>query len=329
MNRSTFRRLISAAALAASALVAPSAIAGPFSSMFIFGDSLSDTGNLHIASGGLFPDLSKGPYFNGRYSDGPLWVERLATDLGLSGQANPYLAGGNNFAFAGARTGTGSNPPGVLAQVVGIWNGIGDPNALYIVVGGGNDMRDARSAFTGNSAADMAGRELAAEAAVGNLASSLGFLALHGAKHVLISDLPDLGKSPEAVLLGLQAPSTDATNRFNALMPSLLATGAGFGLDMSFLDMAGLLEAVITDTTSNGSAKYGITDITHPCAGFEFSTGVSCSVSLFSDVLHPSAAAHRLIGDAAFAAAVPEPETYALFAFGLVALALRRLRQRR
>ena len=235
-----------------------------------------------------------------------------------SGCAAPYFAG-TNYAIAGARTGAVGSPPGVLAQI----GGLGDPNALYVVVAGGNDMRDARSAFKTNSAVDAAGREAAAEAAVGSLVASIGLLASHGAKHVLISNLPDLGGSPEAALLGLQYASTDATNRFNALMPTLLGAGAGagFGLDMSFLDMAGLLQNVIADATTNGGATYGITDISSPCAGFAFSTGPACSSSLFSDVLHPSAAAHRLIGAAAFAAVVPEPETYALLAFGLVAVA--------
>ena len=330
MTTSLFRRAVSATALVVAALASVPAQAGTFSNMFVFGDSLSDTHNLFLATGGVFPDLNQGPYFDGRYSNGPLWVETLAADLGLPNGAKAYLTGGNNYAYAGARTGTGNSPPGVLAQVAGLWNGLGDPNALYVVVGGGNDMRDARSAYTTNSAADNAGRQRAANAAVTNLAQSLGFLALHGVKHVLVSDLPDLGGTPEANFLGLSAASTDATNRFNALLPGLLATGAGYGLDMSFLDLAGLLQKVIVDANTNGGAKYGITDVTEPCKGFVGSVSQhACSVSLFSDALHPSAAAHKLIGEAAFAAVVPEPETYALLAFGLIAVVLQSRRRTR
>lgn len=328
MTTSLFHRAVSAAALVVAALASVPAQAGTFSNLFVFGDSLSDTHNLFLATGGAFPDLKQGPYFDGRYSNGPLWIETLAADLGLPNGAKAYLTGGNNYAYAGARTGTDTAPPGVLAQVAGLWGGVGDPNALYVVVGGGNDMRDARSKFTTNSAADIAGRQLAANAAVTNLAQSLGFLALHGVKHVLVSDLPDLGGTPEANFLGLSAVSTDATNRFNALLPGLLATGAGYGLDMTFLDMAGLLQKVVIDASTNGGAKYGITDITEPCQGFLGSASQhACSVSLFSDALHPSAAAHKLIGEAAFAAVVPEPETYALLAFGLLAVALQSRRR--
>ena len=330
MNTFFFNRVLSATALVVASLASVAAQAGTFSNMFVFGDSLSDTHNLYIATGGAFPDLNQGPYFDGRYSNGPLWVETLAADLGLPNGAKAYLAGGNNYAYAGARTDTANNPPGVLAQVGGLWSGLGDPNALYVVVGGSNDMRDARSAFTTNSAADNAGRELAAEAAVNNLKLSIGFLATHGVKHVLVSDLFDLGRTPEANFLGLSAASTDATNRFNALLPGLLATGVGFGLDMSFLDLAGLQQKVIVDATMNGGAKYGITDVTEPCKGFLGSVSQhECRVSMFSDALHPSAAAHKLIGEAAFAAVVPEPETYALLAFGLLAVVLQARRRAR
>jgi phospholipase/lecithinase/hemolysin len=333
MKRPYFGRLISAAALVAATLTGTPAQALPFSDLFIFGDSLSDTGNLNDLVPSQPP--ASQPYFDGRFSNGPLWVETLAAGLGLPNGAVPFFdgTGGGNYAFAGARTvlvnppspPAPPAPPGLLAQEIGIWgpsHPTADPNALYVVVGGGNDMRDARSAFTGNTAADQAGRQAAADAAVANLLTGITFLASRGAKHVLVSSLPDLGGTPEAALLGVQFASTDATNRFNGDLPGLLSAGAALGLDMRFLDMAGLLMDVVDDTLNNGSAVYGITDITHPCFGFTFSIGNACDVSLFSDVLHPSARAHELIGLAALEA-VPEPATGLLLALGLGVLALR------
>ena len=342
MRSSFFGRLFSASVIVAATLTSVPAHAGPFNNMFVFGDSLSDTGNLKILSPSDYPPPASGPYFDGRLSDGPVWVETLAADLGLAASTSPYFAGtgGTNFAIAGARTGSTGSPPGVLAQIGGIWFpafGAADPNALYVVVGGGNDLRDARSTFQTRSRADAAGREGAAEAAMSNLISSIGFLAAHGAKHVLVSNLPDLGKTPEARLIGLRYASTDVSNRFNALMPELLSAGVGFGLDMSFLDMAGLLGQITADATNNGGAIYGITSVRTPCAGFLYSTGHACSSSLFSDALHPSAVTHHWIGEAAYAAvmqdsgtlAVPEPETYALMAAGLMLVALQARRRAR
>ena len=306
------------------------ATAGPFSNLYVFGDSLSDTGNL-LGTGAPRPFPFAGPYLGDRFSNGPLWVEHLAQGLGLSPlAAAPFIYGGNNFAFAGAQTGTFLAPPadqipGVLAQVGGIWApsllGPADANALFVVVAGGNDMRDARSQFSGNTAADIAGRQQAAVNAFTNLANTLGLLASLGAKNVLVATLPDLGITPEAALINAVAASTDATNQFNALVPQLLGVGAGFGLNMNLLDIYGLTSAIQANP-----AAYGITDISFPCLGFVFSVGSSCATSAFSDILHPSAVVHALIGrEALLVFGIPEPGSVALFALALFAMvAVRR-----
>lgn len=71
------RRLIGTALVGAAALATLPAAAGPYSSLTVFGDSLSDTGNIFIATGGAQPPSNQ-PYFNGRFSDGPVWVDTLA-----------------------------------------------------------------------------------------------------------------------------------------------------------------------------------------------------------------------------------------------------------
>lgn len=329
MSHFAFRRVVGPAALLtatlAAALVPAAAQAGgspAFSDLVIFGDSLSDTGNLSLASGGFFPKAgTTQPYYGGGFSDGKLWTEHLAAGLGQAGDAAPYLTGGNNFAWAGARVGSGGSPAGLLDQTM-LWAGTraADPDALYVLVGGGNDMRDARTAAPGTSTLEQGFRKLSAEAAVANLKSSLGVLAAAGAKNVLVSSLPDLAFTPEAVLNGVTAASADASFQFNKLMPSLMSYGASVGLSMTFLDMAG-----VSTTIRANPGAYGITDIDNPCAGFAFSLGTSCSTSSFSDALHPSARAHQLIADAAFSALgvtpVPEPQTIVLMLAGLAVVA--------
>lgn len=357
MHPFKLRQFAAAALLAIGSLSGQvaTAAAPSFSNVFFFGDSLSDTGNtkaLFQPFGVSVPNPLDGPYAGGRFSNGPVWTEYLASGLGLAGAADSYLVGGNNFAYAGART-TGSAPevtpafdkviPGTLFQVQSIWGAAvpaADPDALYVVVAGGNDMRDARTIAPGTNALNTGYRQLAAEAAIANLQSSLGLLAQRGARHVLVSNLPDLGATPEAVFTefavpGTVAASTDATNRFNALVPQLLTYGASVGLTVSFLDMAGATAAV----RANPSA-FGITNTSLPCAGFALDDGgmglstTSCNASLFSDILHPSSRGHQLIAGAAFQALgvtpVPEPETVALMLAGLVMVgsaARRRSRQ--
>ena len=108
--------------VAASPVAAsPAAIAAPrFSDLIVFGDSLSDNGNV------------------GRFSNGPVWVEWMAAALGL--ELHPARTGGTNYANAGARTHGGSMD--VLAQTAAFLShrGRADPDAFYVVFAGANDL---------------------------------------------------------------------------------------------------------------------------------------------------------------------------------------------
>jgi phospholipase/lecithinase/hemolysin len=100
--------------------------------------------------------------------------------------------GGQNFDFGGARTGLGGSAgptTGPSGQLI-TWNGsafgasltrAAHPDALYVVMAGANDMRDARSAFPGSTLADDAARQAAATAAAVNVVDTIGLLAQAGA----------------------------------------------------------------------------------------------------------------------------------------------------
>ena len=78
----------------------------PFSHLVLFGDSLTDTGNYYRLSGGS----PAAPYAGGRFCNGPLWAEYLATSLGMDYQP------ADNFAVAGATTGTCGKPAYISAS---------------------------------------------------------------------------------------------------------------------------------------------------------------------------------------------------------------------
>ena len=63
----------------------------PISQVISFGDSLSDTGNLFELTSGAIPPEPL--YFDGRTTNGPVWVELLSIDLGVTL---------NNYAYSGA-----------------------------------------------------------------------------------------------------------------------------------------------------------------------------------------------------------------------------------
>jgi outer membrane lipase/esterase len=102
--RSSFRALGAAAAMVL-------AIATPVqAALFVFGDSLSDAGNVYDASSntpGLLPDPIVPPYYNGRMSNGRNWADDVSVALGI-GETTASRLGGNNYAWAGATSGSGT-----------------------------------------------------------------------------------------------------------------------------------------------------------------------------------------------------------------------------
>src|SRR5258708_17809084 len=116
-----------------------------YTTLFAFGDSLSDAGNDWIVDGHTDP---VSPYYQGHFSNGLTWVEDLSNMLGL-GTLKPSLAGGNDFAFGGAETGPtaieGVNPGDLLFQVAqyAVLHPTPVGGALYTLDIGGNDLHQA------------------------------------------------------------------------------------------------------------------------------------------------------------------------------------------
>src|ERR1700683_4285768 len=127
------------------------ALAGFFpaqADIYAFGDSLTDVGNIYTATGGSAPAA---PYVNGQFTNGNVWVQDLASDLGLA-PLTPSLLGGTDYAYGTAETGgpafntSAANTDligatGQLAQYQAT-HATADPNALYTIWIGANDLSD-------------------------------------------------------------------------------------------------------------------------------------------------------------------------------------------
>jgi len=293
-----------AAALAACALFVASAAAGPFSSLVVFGDSLSDVGNIAQATFGAYP----GPaYYSNRFSNGPVWVESLSTDLGL-GTVERSLVSGNDFAYGGAQT-TGTGFPYNIAirdvddQVDQFVNSrTVDPGALFVVFAGANDL------FNGQTNVDVP---------VGSLVSDIGRLVTAGARQILVPNLPLLGYTPR-----YQGNPTDAeqanslSEQFNAALDFALDGMAADNADLMFyrLDVAGLFADAISDPAGFGLAN--VTDSAAPgLVPNDSSYDTSQIVSnpneyLFWDEVHPTATVHAILAERAFELLTALPGDY-------------------
>lgn len=301
-------------------LFCAAANAAPFTTVLFFGDSLMDTGNSLFLSG-----VPTAPYFNGRFSNGPVWTEFLAEGLfpGFGSLAGPAFAGqGNNLAVGGALSADVSSQVGALLSAL---NGSTFPGALHVLGAGGNDVIAARQNF-GNGAAG----EAAVRAAAAALASSVTRLFNAGARDFFVPNLADVGLTP----FGRLEPATmrALTIAFNAeLAAQLAALQASTGANIITFDTFSFFNQLHADALAGGTV-FGFTNATIPCfAGIAGSGGADCAISLFADDKHPTTAVHSLFGSQFLNAVnapsqdVPEPSTlpHCLAAAGLLAAGRR------
>lgn len=291
MRPNTFLRCIGMAAVLVLPITAHAASRPAFDAIYVFGDSYNDVGNIFTATGGAVPPA---PYFNGRFSNGPIWIDHLAGTYNV--KITPSLTGGADYAFGGAEV-TQAVPEGALSipsipQQVDLYlsqhNFKADPLALYIVEGGGNDILDA----TGGSP-DALGREIAF-----GLLSSIAQLQRAGARYFLVPGLFNVGLLPASVASGNSAFALAASQAANsALDLGIFIESFLPGTHFYRIDTFSMLQAIVKD-----GSHYGFTDISDPCLNTSASPPTLCSnpyVNFFWDFEHPTIFGHAFFAVAA------------------------------
>ena len=257
-----------------------------FNSLYVFGDSLSDTDNAFALTGGASPPDP--PYFNGRTSNGPLWVESLAPALGF------MYTQATNFAVAGAESGT-AGPTDALNQVNGFIGGGGTvpADALTVVWIGNNDFL--------NNAATTPPSVLTASV-VTNVGTAIGTLNAFGAQNFLIPNLPKFGNTPGGASTGLADSLNELASFYNTnLHTTLIGLESQLGVRIFIMDIEGLFDDVIASPET-----YGLANVTIPCLTPAGPTGAcptaaAANAALFYDPIHPTAAAHSIVSQFATA----------------------------
>lgn len=291
------------------------AASASYTNLVVFGDSLSDTGNISTLSGGFIPAA---PYAAGRFSNGPLYTDVLASGLGLSSLNS--LSGGSNYAYGGATNiPNGTGTPSLVEQsdlYLTENGGVASADALYVVFGGGNDL------LGGTTEAEAID---AANALVGIVAN----LVSVGAFNILVPNLPDLGITPHATTSGTGADLTARTVAYNNTL------AAGLGLISGAPNIMELdLFAIMTGMAAN-PGLYGFSNTTDVCYdGGALGGGNVCADPdqyLFWDSIHPTAVGHAVLGDIALSVVseVPLPAAMPLLLSALGMLAATRRLQRR
>lgn len=337
MSRPRFLVAAIAVALCSSAQAAGS----DFSKLVVFGDSLSDAGNISLATN---PAIQ--PPLKFTTNPGQVTVQNLGDDLGLS--VGPSLAGGTDYAWGGS--GVVNNVPGAPAAVPTITSQVNgylasssvDSHALYSIWGGANDIfyhataagaqAVAAQLIAANTAglppavADAVAAQIRAQVAAGAGVAALetpdqaqanvgraaqqeikliGQLQGAGVKNLLVFNLPDIGKTPQAAAQGASAAASlsGLSTLFNAQLNSGLGQ-AGHGI------IPINTYALFNEVIANPSA-YGFANVTTPACGAG-SSSVACGPAgsglpytyaagtdqsyLFADGVHPTTGGHALLG---------------------------------
>jgi hypothetical protein len=107
-----------ASAIAATLLFSSVAVATDFSQVVVFGDSLSDDGNISLAT-----NPSVQPPLRFTTNPGLVAIEDVANGLGVGSTLSPSLLGGSDYAWGGA--GVNTNSPGTPAAVPTITSQVG------------------------------------------------------------------------------------------------------------------------------------------------------------------------------------------------------------
>jgi phospholipase/lecithinase/hemolysin len=268
------------------------AYAASFDSLISFGDSLSDTG-----SGPATP-----PSFGGRFSNGPVWEEYLAGDLGIAASST------QDFAIGGATSGTlglGGVQTGLLTQVAGF---VAAPvhlgsDTLFTVWAGGNDAINA--VLTGGDPV------VSATQAAANIAMAVSQLAGAGAQNFLVPNLPNGGLFPITQSFGIDpAQANQLTLFFNGQLDADLAPlAATLGIHLFRLDTYSLYQNIVANP-----GAFDLTNLVDPCrtgSGASQTTCANPDQYLFWDDVHPTTHVHSIIAGAALAA-LPEPTVLVL-----------------
>jgi phospholipase/lecithinase/hemolysin len=312
--------------------------AATFSGVYVFGDSLSDPENTRNQTALLNSQIPIIPiippsqlgYSNGRFSNGPNWVDYLTDKLEVNPTPFTQVLGGVsptqgiNFAYGGATT-TDDNTilpapllPG-LQQQIGWFTSLIPPNttadakALYILWAGANDYLPTESlTFKPFTTADTT---------LANLTGAVTTLAGVGAKNILVVNLPSLGKVPKVLGTDDSQRLNDLTGEHNlGLAQNLdsLRQNLGPTVNLLSLDINTVFEQIVANP-----GQFNYKNASAPCLGNPACTNPD--EFFFWDPIHPTTAGHRQIGELAYsvltkpAERVPEPGSgVGILAFGVL-----------
>ena len=259
-------------ALATFALRVPIAYASflNFQNLVVFGDSLSDNGNTFSAAG-----LPKAPYYNGRWTNGPNWVDRFSQFARITDVTAFLQNRGTNFAVGGS---TSLDLAGQIGAYLGDNGGQANPTDLYVVWIGAND-------FQGG---------LTPQQTVATIEAEVVTLGRAGVKYLLLLTVPDISLTPNLIASG--GARVLAAKQFVATVNSTLQAqmpiyAMALGINLKLVDVNPLFTQLVYDPSAFGFAN-------SVGAAYNVNSGTvvpNPDKYVFWDGFHPTTSVHYLI----------------------------------
>jgi len=271
--------------------------------LVVFGDSLSDRGNLYEYMNHQLP--MSPPYFEGRFTNGQVWIEHLATRLFPAELETRFL----DFAYGGANVASNNkiNDFSLQNQMKRYFNSYpkANPNALYVFWVGSNNYLDLPNDIPGEVHQVLAGIE-----------TSIQQMIAHGGRHFVVVNVPQLDTTPAAIEFESEAELKQMADLHNQglkqRMQRLRQTFAD--IDIVEYDVAKIMSDIVAHP-----ARHDFKDAKRTCCEFMQDVGVQtlevpkskllqtvnrfaytptqdqCYDYLFFDLYHPTAHAHWLL----------------------------------
>lgn len=281
-------------------IVSLAVCAAPFDNLIIFGDSLSDNGNLYKLSDGQYPPSP--PYYQGQFSNGPVWPEQL------NNYYYPDKKHLLDYAIGGASLDIDNdNRPLTLSNEINTYlsehENDDKQDSLFVIWMGANNYLGVP-----NNPDEVTTK------VINKISQNIHRLINNGAQEILLINLPDIGKTPFARESEQESILSELTAMHNAkLLAKYNELHHQFPqVKWLYFDFDGLFNRILANPS-----QYGLSNVTDACLdNIDSPKGPElllrnpinqvvvnnkllqeqvCQGYLFWDSIHPMASAHQVI----------------------------------
>lgn len=310
MTGSNMKLLSSVCALFFSAMT----FAAPINNFVVFGDSLSDIGNLYKE----YQIPVSPPYYKGRFSNGPLWIERLVK-MYFSKDSEAHL---QNYAYGGAGISLEEDPDDTMLtlsreikEYLKDHNDKANADDLYVIWIGSNNYLNILDAMPDTELTEMVHKVTT------SIQNDLEKLINNGARHIMVVNVPDLGRMPLAKDMDKDRDTEKAqsigefwsvcSKRHNDSLQQIIEELQGKYPEVKWVysDVNLYVDEIMSDYE-----RFGFTNITDACyqpmlqtvsdksvlgmvSKIRIPNQTDCNKYLFFDFVHPSSPAHKIMAE--------------------------------